>query len=205
MGWANCGEDSQGRPIGYAHEGICDHPGCEARIDRGLEFACGGMHGDTPAPSAGDRAMTTCTRCSLCCAAFQLSRVDVDDVERLGREFFTLTEEGHWELRRVMREWAPWATQGVCVFLRDDLRCAVHDEKPGLCSGYQCVDEYGTRAKLEFAVAQVIRIPGENEPDLDRVHRRYNAVRYGWIPAWYGPTAPGGPPVEEMFRLVEGQ
>lgn len=46
MGWANCGEDSKGRPIGYAHEATCDHPGCTAKIDRGLSYACGGMHGD---------------------------------------------------------------------------------------------------------------------------------------------------------------
>jgi hypothetical protein len=45
MGWANCGTDSEGRPIGYAHKGTCDHPGCKAVIDRGLSFACGGMHG----------------------------------------------------------------------------------------------------------------------------------------------------------------
>lgn len=46
MGWANCGEDKNGRPIGYAHEATCDHPGCEEEIDRGLAYACGGMHGD---------------------------------------------------------------------------------------------------------------------------------------------------------------
>ena len=46
MGWANCGEDSKGRPIGYAHRATCDHPGCDKKIDRGLAFACGGMHGD---------------------------------------------------------------------------------------------------------------------------------------------------------------
>lgn len=45
MGWANCGEDSKGRPIGYAHEAQCDAPGCEAQIHRGLSYACGGMHG----------------------------------------------------------------------------------------------------------------------------------------------------------------
>lgn len=45
MGWADCGEDSQGRPIGYAHEGTCDYEGCEEKIDRGLDYACGGMHG----------------------------------------------------------------------------------------------------------------------------------------------------------------
>lgn len=46
MGWANCGTDSKGRPIGYAHAATCDHPGCEAQIDRGLSYACGGMHGE---------------------------------------------------------------------------------------------------------------------------------------------------------------
>lgn len=46
MGWANCGEDSQGRPIGYAHEATCDHPECTERIDRGLSYVCGNMHGE---------------------------------------------------------------------------------------------------------------------------------------------------------------
>lgn len=46
MGWANCGKDSRGRPIGYAHAARCDQPGCDAKIDRGLAYACGGMHGD---------------------------------------------------------------------------------------------------------------------------------------------------------------
>jgi hypothetical protein len=49
MGWANCGEDSKGRPIGYAHAATCDHPGCTAEIDRGLSYACGGMHGESSA------------------------------------------------------------------------------------------------------------------------------------------------------------
>lgn len=46
MGWAHCGTDSDGREIGYAVEATCDHPGCEAKIDRGLSYACGGMHGE---------------------------------------------------------------------------------------------------------------------------------------------------------------
>lgn len=46
MGWSNCGTDSKGRPIGYAFEAICDHPGCTKEIDRGLGYACGGMHGE---------------------------------------------------------------------------------------------------------------------------------------------------------------
>lgn len=45
MGWAYCGQDDQGRDIGYAIAATCDHPGCKAEIDRGLAYVCGGMHG----------------------------------------------------------------------------------------------------------------------------------------------------------------
>ncbi len=45
MSWADCGTDSKGRPIGYAFAATCDHPGCTEEIDRGLAYACGGMHG----------------------------------------------------------------------------------------------------------------------------------------------------------------
>lgn len=44
MGWANCGTDTKGRPIGYAHVATCDRPGCNAEIDRGLAYACGNEH-----------------------------------------------------------------------------------------------------------------------------------------------------------------
>lgn len=46
MGWGDCGTDSRGRPIGYSHTATCDEPGCEVVIDRGLSYACGGMHGE---------------------------------------------------------------------------------------------------------------------------------------------------------------
>ena len=46
MGWGNCGTDSQGRSIGYYFEAVCDEHGCDAVIDRGQAYACGGMHGD---------------------------------------------------------------------------------------------------------------------------------------------------------------
>lgn len=46
MSWAYCGTDSSGREIGYSIEAVCDEPGCEKEIDRGLAFACGGEHGE---------------------------------------------------------------------------------------------------------------------------------------------------------------
>lgn len=46
MGWGDCGQDSQGRNIGYVFPATCDFPGCKEKIDRGLAYACGGMHGE---------------------------------------------------------------------------------------------------------------------------------------------------------------
>jgi hypothetical protein len=45
MGWAFCGQDEDGRDIGYGVLATCDEPGCTAGIDRGLAYVCGGMHG----------------------------------------------------------------------------------------------------------------------------------------------------------------
>lgn len=45
MGWADCGFDDKGRPIGYAHEAVCDFEDCDRKIDRGLSYVCGSMHG----------------------------------------------------------------------------------------------------------------------------------------------------------------
>ena len=43
MGWAFCGENSQGREIGYGVEATCDGD-CGKIIDRGLGYVCGTMH-----------------------------------------------------------------------------------------------------------------------------------------------------------------
>lgn len=45
MSWADCGKDSTGRRIGYGIAAECDHPGCTEKIDRGLAYVCGVMHG----------------------------------------------------------------------------------------------------------------------------------------------------------------
>ncbi|MBO2658122.1 hypothetical protein I6M50_09520 [Shewanella algae] len=47
MGWGKCGYDSIGRPIGYMFEATCDHHDCSEKINRGLSYACGAMHGNT--------------------------------------------------------------------------------------------------------------------------------------------------------------
>lgn len=48
MGWSIGYDTTWKRDIGYAVPAICDHPGCNAEIDRGLSYVCGN------APYGGD-------------------------------------------------------------------------------------------------------------------------------------------------------
>lgn len=76
MGWSIGYDDNWQRDIGYGVPSTCDHPGCNARIDRGLSYVCGsqpkgGEHGcglyfcDDHLRAAGDRRENArlCTRC----------------------------------------------------------------------------------------------------------------------------------------------
>lgn len=42
MGWSIGYDDKWNRDIGYGVPAWCDHPGCDAEIDRGLSYVCGG-------------------------------------------------------------------------------------------------------------------------------------------------------------------
>ncbi len=88
-GWANCGTDSEGRPIGYAHEATCDHPGCEEKIDRGLAYACGSMHGSD----------WSCEKyfCSKHLHCVCLEKIDREDIQQLCIECKAVLEEEYYE------------------------------------------------------------------------------------------------------------
>jgi hypothetical protein len=42
MGWSIGFDSNWQRDIGYGVPAYCDHPKCNARIDRGLSYVCGG-------------------------------------------------------------------------------------------------------------------------------------------------------------------
>ena len=42
MGWALGFDSNWNRDIGYGVPAYCDHPDCNAKIDRGLSYVCGG-------------------------------------------------------------------------------------------------------------------------------------------------------------------
>lgn len=43
MGWAR-GVNAEGREVGYSVAAVCDQDACDAVIDRGVYYVCGGMH-----------------------------------------------------------------------------------------------------------------------------------------------------------------
>src|SRR5690242_21412869 len=75
MSWAVGGPDHYGRFIGYGVPATCDHPGCGAEIDRGLDGACGGgVTEDVP----------NCCGLFFCGAHLQYIEADDESGERQG-------------------------------------------------------------------------------------------------------------------------
>ncbi len=78
MGWSLGFDTNWNRDIGYGVPAICDHPGCDVSIDRGLAYVCGdepygGDHGCglffCPEHQVGEHQ--TCQRCNDGLPAFE--------------------------------------------------------------------------------------------------------------------------------------
>jgi hypothetical protein len=98
MGWS-LGHDSRwgkyGRDIGYGVPALCDHPGCDAEIDRGLAYVCGSE------PYGGDHG------CGLHFCGAHLTH------EERGEDFPQLcercaTEAPSFEPKPDVAEWINW-------------------------------------------------------------------------------------------------
>lgn len=78
MGWSLGYDDRWNRDVGYGVPAYCDHPGCNAKIDRGLGYVCGsepyggehgcglhfcGKHLWHRSPRGADRGVQNCHRC----------------------------------------------------------------------------------------------------------------------------------------------
>lgn len=108
MSWAVGFDEQWQRDIGYGVPAICDHPECNARIDRGLSYVCGGE------PYGGERG------CGLyfCPGHLFLSPRLPQLCERcLNRrpEFQAKPDLPEWtEHKRTHPSWAAWrAENGV--------------------------------------------------------------------------------------------
>lgn len=129
MGWGNCGQDSRGRPIGYCHRGRCDHLGCESRIDRGLAYACGGMHGTSTLGGEGridwDASHSSCE--GYFCEVHRRSAcLEHEDGKELWTPEYCLTCAAALEVAyRTDEEWRDhWPTDAAPLDLNREAACA---------------------------------------------------------------------------------
>lgn len=53
MGWGS-GTNYKGEAVGYSVEDVCNEPGCDTKIDRGLSYCCGGLEGVFGGNGCGD-------------------------------------------------------------------------------------------------------------------------------------------------------
>ncbi len=118
MSWSIGFDGEWNRDIGYGVPAYCDHPGCNAEIDRGLGYVCGGE------PYGGDHG------CGLfICAEHQHAN---DDCYQLcqhcadrRRAALTPSPDHHKWIRHKLRDssWAAWRKENPRAV--DDMRAAL--------------------------------------------------------------------------------
>jgi len=105
MGWSLGYDSNWGRDIGYGVPAICDHPGCNETIDRGLAHVCGGE------PYGGDRG------CGLYFCGnhlfLSLRRPQLcERCERRRKPFLAKPDHPDWIEWKLMHEsWAQWRAE----------------------------------------------------------------------------------------------
>ena len=108
MGWSIGYDTVWNRDIGYGVPAYCDHPGCDAKIDRGLSYVCGsepygGEHGCglyfcTEHLSPGLES-DLCERCLFEKPPFEAKKDHGDWIQ------WKLTDESWAEWRKENAEW----------------------------------------------------------------------------------------------------
>lgn len=99
MGWSIGYDEQWQRDIGYGVPAICDHPDCDAKIDRGLGYVCGGE------PYGGDDG------CGLYfCGKHRL--IICQRCERHKKPFSPKPDTEEWvRHKETDPSWADWRTE----------------------------------------------------------------------------------------------
>jgi Fe-S-cluster containining protein len=46
---------------------------------------------------------------------------------------------GYHHIKKHKPSWAPdWAKQGVCIYLGQDMKCTIYNNRPGFCRDFYC-------------------------------------------------------------------
>jgi hypothetical protein len=125
MGWGLGYDDNWNRDVGYGVPAYCDHPGCNAEIDRGLSYVCGGE------PYGGDEGcglffcgdhmtgLDTLQRCECCAQGKPPFKPSPDHPQWVQHQITDST-------------WASWRAQNpeLVAKMRASLNSIAPPEKP---------------------------------------------------------------------------
>lgn len=78
--------------------------------------------------------MPKCDACGVCCGALELGPLQPGEEKSLN----IYKRHGKYYIKRVDQSWAPWAPDGVCVYLNPEMKCSIHDTKPKMCRKWYC-------------------------------------------------------------------
>jgi len=108
MGWSLGYDENWKRDIGYGVPAICDHPGCNTEVHRGLSYVCGGE------PYGGDRG------CGLyfCTGHLWISGRAPQQCERceagIEEPFPAKPDAREWVEHKLTDEsWAQWRAENI--------------------------------------------------------------------------------------------
>ncbi len=100
MSWAIGWDSDWHRDVGYGVPAFCDHPRCQAEIDRGLSYVCGGE------PYGGDNG------CGLYFCGEHRSGVLCARCRNQKRPFAAKPDHPRWIAHKLTDEsWAAWRAE----------------------------------------------------------------------------------------------
>jgi Fe-S-cluster containining protein len=79
-----------------------------------------------------------CRNCGECCIAFEIGPLEHEDVVTFAYKSY-VDKDGDELIEKHRPEWSPdWAQMGVCVYLGEDRRCEIYENRPVVCRDFQC-------------------------------------------------------------------
>jgi len=84
-----------------------------------------------------------CEQCGRCCMVFEIGPLKA--CETFGLEVYKDTFfKDAFHIQKTRPGWLEnWAKQGACIYLGENLRCTIYNNRPDLCMEYFCRDEDG--------------------------------------------------------------
>lgn len=86
------------------------------------------------------RTKDECSGCGNCCMIFEIGTLTSEEADSgLYEMYEDHMFSGSFHIKKHKPNWAPvWAKMGVCIYLDEDMRCTIYNDRPSLCRDFHC-------------------------------------------------------------------